>query len=74
MVLYYLHERAWSAIRWDQQGQIAGQSNSASFRPLSPRHPRREINRERSAPEPELMLASSGEMLDLVYTNPFCPK
>jgi uncharacterized membrane protein len=29
MVLYYLHERAWSAIRWDQQGQIGGQSNSS---------------------------------------------
>jgi len=21
MILYYLHERAWSFIRWDQQGQ-----------------------------------------------------
>ena len=21
MILYYLHERAWSVIRWDQQGQ-----------------------------------------------------
>ena len=24
MVLYYLHERAWSAIRWNQSGQSAG--------------------------------------------------
>jgi uncharacterized membrane protein len=24
MVLYYLHERAWSVIRWDQQGQTGG--------------------------------------------------
>jgi uncharacterized membrane protein len=28
MVLSYFHERAWSAIRWDQRGQIGGQSNS----------------------------------------------
>jgi uncharacterized membrane protein len=21
MILYYLHERAWSFVRWDQQGQ-----------------------------------------------------
>jgi uncharacterized membrane protein len=28
MVLYYFHESAWSAIRWDQRGQIGGQSNS----------------------------------------------
>ena len=24
MILYYLHERAWSAIRWNQQGQTGG--------------------------------------------------
>ena len=24
MILYYLHERAWSVIRWDQQGQTGG--------------------------------------------------
>ncbi|WP_404655749.1 DUF2061 domain-containing protein [Bradyrhizobium sp. USDA 336] len=28
MILYYLHERAWSAIRWDQQGQTGGGSGS----------------------------------------------
>jgi uncharacterized membrane protein len=27
MILYYLHERAWSAIRWDQQGQTGGGSS-----------------------------------------------
>jgi uncharacterized membrane protein len=26
MILYYLHERAWSVIRWDQQGQTGGGS------------------------------------------------
>ena len=26
-VLYYLHERVWSAIRWAQRGQIGDQSN-----------------------------------------------
>jgi uncharacterized membrane protein len=31
MILYYLHvlhERAWSVIRWDQQGQTGGGSSS----------------------------------------------
>jgi uncharacterized membrane protein len=28
MILYYLHERAWSVIRWDQQGQPGGGSSS----------------------------------------------
>lgn len=28
MVLYYLHERAWSAIRWNQRGQVGSRSNS----------------------------------------------
>jgi uncharacterized membrane protein len=28
MILYYLHERAWSAIRWDQQGQTGPGSHS----------------------------------------------
>ncbi|QIO31354.1 DUF2061 domain-containing protein [Bradyrhizobium sp. 1(2017)] len=28
MILYYLHERAWSVIRWDQQGQTGGGSGS----------------------------------------------
>jgi uncharacterized membrane protein len=27
-VLYYLHERAWSSIRWAQRGQIGDQSSS----------------------------------------------
>ena len=27
MVLYYLHERAWSAIRWNQRGQSADGQN-----------------------------------------------
>jgi len=27
MVLYYLHERAWSAIRWNQRGQTADVEN-----------------------------------------------
>jgi uncharacterized membrane protein len=27
MILYYLHERAWSFVRWDQQGQ-AGDGSS----------------------------------------------
>ena len=27
MLLYYLHERAWSAIRWNQRGQSAGGQN-----------------------------------------------
>jgi uncharacterized membrane protein len=27
MVLYYLHERAWSGIRWNQSGQSAGGQN-----------------------------------------------
>ena len=27
MIFYYLHERAWSVIRWDQQGQTGGGSN-----------------------------------------------
>ncbi|WP_036032602.1 DUF2061 domain-containing protein [Bradyrhizobium yuanmingense] len=29
MILYYLHERAWSVIRWDQQGQTGGGSSSS---------------------------------------------
>lgn len=28
MILYYLHERAWSVIRWDQQGHTGGGSSS----------------------------------------------
>jgi uncharacterized membrane protein len=24
MVLYYVHERAWSAVRWNQRGQVHG--------------------------------------------------
>jgi uncharacterized membrane protein len=24
MVLYYVHERAWSAVRWNQRGQAHG--------------------------------------------------
>ena len=28
MILYYLHERAWSAIRWNQQGQTGGGPSS----------------------------------------------
>jgi uncharacterized membrane protein len=28
MILYYLHERAWSVIRWDQQGQTDSGSSS----------------------------------------------
>jgi uncharacterized membrane protein len=28
IILYYLHERAWSVIRWDQQGQTGGGSRS----------------------------------------------
>jgi uncharacterized membrane protein len=28
MIVYYLHERAWSVIRWDQQGQTGGGSSS----------------------------------------------
>jgi uncharacterized membrane protein len=24
VLLYYLHERAWSAIRWNQRGQSSG--------------------------------------------------
>jgi uncharacterized membrane protein len=28
MIFYYLHERAWSVIRWDQQGQTATGSGS----------------------------------------------
>jgi uncharacterized membrane protein len=28
MVLYYFHERAWSAFRWDHRVEIGGQSNS----------------------------------------------
>jgi uncharacterized membrane protein len=28
MILYYLHERAWSVIRWDQQGQTGGGPSS----------------------------------------------
>ena len=28
IILYYLHERAWSVIRWDQQGQTGGGSSS----------------------------------------------
>lgn len=27
MLLYYLHERAWSAIRWNQRGQSAEGQN-----------------------------------------------
>jgi uncharacterized membrane protein len=27
MILYYLHERAWSVIRWDQHGQADGSSS-----------------------------------------------
>jgi len=27
MLLYYLHERAWSAIRWNQPGQSADGQN-----------------------------------------------
>jgi uncharacterized membrane protein len=27
MLLYYLHERAWSAIRWNQHGQSADGQN-----------------------------------------------
>ena len=27
MLLYYLHERAWSAIRWNQRGQSADGQN-----------------------------------------------
>jgi uncharacterized membrane protein len=26
MLLYYLHERAWSSIRWNQRGQPSGGS------------------------------------------------
>ena len=29
-LLYYFHERAWSAIRWDQRGQLGNRSNSNS--------------------------------------------
>ena len=28
MILYYLHERAWSVIGWDQQGQTGDGSSS----------------------------------------------
>ena len=28
-ILYYLHERAWSVIRWDQQGQAGDRSSSS---------------------------------------------
>ena len=28
MILYYLHERAWTAIRWNQQGQTGGGPSS----------------------------------------------
>ena len=28
MILYYLHERAWSVIRWNQQGQTGGGPSS----------------------------------------------
>jgi uncharacterized membrane protein len=28
MILYSLHERAWSIIRWDQPGQAGGGSSS----------------------------------------------
>jgi len=24
MVLYYVHERVWSAVRWNQRGQVHG--------------------------------------------------
>ena len=27
-MIHYLHERAWSVIRWDQQGQTGGGSSS----------------------------------------------
>ena len=27
VVLYYLHERAWSSIRWNQSGQSGGGQN-----------------------------------------------
>ena len=33
MVLYYLHERAWSGIRWNQSGQSAGGINTDPPRP-----------------------------------------
>jgi uncharacterized membrane protein len=29
MVLYYLHERAWSGLRWHQRGQPGNQSDSS---------------------------------------------
>jgi uncharacterized membrane protein len=28
MILYYLHERAWSAILWNQQEQVGGSSST----------------------------------------------
>jgi uncharacterized membrane protein len=28
MILYYLHERAWSFIRWDHQGQTGDGSKT----------------------------------------------
>ena len=28
MILYYLHERDWSVIGWDQQGQTGDRSSS----------------------------------------------
>jgi uncharacterized membrane protein len=28
MILYYLHERAWSVILWNQQEQVGGESSS----------------------------------------------
>ncbi|WP_244436661.1 MULTISPECIES: DUF2061 domain-containing protein [Bradyrhizobium] len=28
MILYYLHERAWSVILWDQRGPTGGESSS----------------------------------------------
>ena len=28
MILYYLHERTWSVILWDQGGQTGGESRS----------------------------------------------